>query len=86
MQVRTAFTTGAGRHLAGHGVFSRRRRASLFTPEHDYENVRGVVAVRDARTFAIVHEIDTHGIDPHEVAWLAFGPADDRCWSRTAAS
>ena len=51
MQVRTAFATPAGRHLAGHGVFSADGEL-LFTPEHDYENVRGVIAVRDARTFA----------------------------------
>ena len=66
--VRTACDTPRGRHFAGHGVFSA-DGAWLFTPEHDYENARGVVAVRDARTFAIAAEIDTRGIDPHEVAW-----------------
>lgn len=72
MQVRTVFETPAGRHLAGHGMFSR-DGALLFTPEHDYERARGVVVVRDARSFAVVNEIDTHGIDPHEVAWLPDG-------------
>lgn len=72
MKVRTVFATGAGRHLAGHGLFSR-DGSLLYTPEHDYERVRGVVAVRDARNFRIVDEIDTHGIDPHEVAWLPDG-------------
>jgi uncharacterized protein len=65
-RVRSIFTTPRGRHLAGHGVFSRDGRW-LYTPEHDYENARGVLAVRDARTYAIVSELDTHGIDPHEV-------------------
>jgi uncharacterized protein len=69
LTARTAFETGPGRHLAGHGVFSH-DGAWLFTPEHDYERVRGVVAVRDARDFSIASEIDTHGIDPHEIAWL----------------
>jgi hypothetical protein len=69
IQVRTVFATQAGRHLAGHGVFSRDGHL-LFTPEHDYERARGVIVVRDARNFAVVSEIDTHGIDPHEVAWL----------------
>jgi hypothetical protein len=69
MQARTAFTTPPGRHLAGHGLFSA-DGAHLYTPEHDYENARGVLAVRDARTFAVVAELDTHGIDPHEIAWL----------------
>jgi hypothetical protein len=64
----TVCETPRGRHFAGHGVFSADGNW-LFTPEHDYENVRGVIAVRDARTWAIAAEIDTHGIDPHEVAW-----------------
>jgi hypothetical protein len=59
--------TPRGRHFAGHGVFSA-NGDWLFTPEHDYENVRGVIAVRDTRTFAISSEIETHGIDPHEVS------------------
>jgi uncharacterized protein len=72
LQVRSVFETGTGRHLAGHGMFSA-DGAVLLTPEHDYENIRGVVAVRDARTCEIVREIDTHGIDPHEIAWLPDG-------------
>jgi uncharacterized protein len=65
-QVRSVFTTPKGRHLAGHGVFSADGQW-LYTPEHDFENARGVLAVRDARTYAIVAELETHGIDPHEV-------------------
>lgn len=68
-RVRAAFATGRGRHLAGHGAFSA-TGDFLFVPEHDYENARGIVTVRDARDYAIVQEIDTHGIDPHEVARL----------------
>ena len=69
MAVRTVFETPAGRHLAGHGLFSPDGQL-LFTPEHDYEQARGVVAVRDVRDFRILEEIDTCGIDPHEIAWL----------------
>ncbi len=69
MKARTVFTTEAGRHLAGHGTYSADGNLIL-TPEHDYERAKGVVVVRDARNFAIVGEIDTNGIDPHEVAWL----------------
>lgn len=72
MQVRTLFETQAGQHLAGHGLFSRDGQL-LYTPEHDYERVRGVIVVRDARNFSIVNQIDTRGIDPHEVAWLPDG-------------
>ena len=69
MQVRTVFTTETGRHLAGHGTYSA-DGSLILTPEHDYERAKGVVVVRDAHNFAVVAEIDTTGIDPHEVAWL----------------
>lgn len=72
MSVHTAFETPAGRHLAGHGLFSQDGQF-LFTPEYDYDHQRGVLAVRDARDLHIVGEIDTHGIDTHEVAWLPGG-------------
>ncbi|MET0533311.1 MAG: DUF1513 domain-containing protein [Steroidobacter sp.] len=72
MRVRSVFTTQDGQHLAGHGTYSRDGEF-VFTPEHDYKRVRGVVVVRDTRTFAIVGEIETHGIDPHEIAWLPDG-------------
>ncbi|MBM0104576.1 DUF1513 domain-containing protein [Steroidobacter sp. S1-65] len=69
MQARVVFTTQPGRHLAGHGSYSANGDL-IFTPEHDYERVRGVVVVRDARNFEVVGELDTQGIDPHEVAWM----------------
>jgi hypothetical protein len=71
-RVGLACETPAERHFAGHGLFSR-DGAWLFTPEYDFERPRGVIAVRDARTFAVAHEIDTHGIDPHEIAWSPDG-------------
>ncbi|HEY5809716.1 MAG TPA: DUF1513 domain-containing protein [Povalibacter sp.] len=72
MSVRTVLETPAGRHLAGHGLFSHDGRF-LFTPEYDYDHQRGVLAVRDADDLRILEEIDTHGIDTHEVAWLPGG-------------
>lgn len=68
-RVHTAFETPSGRHLSGHGVFSAAGDL-LYTPEHDYEHMRGFIAVRDALTFKILDQIDTRGIDPHEIAWL----------------
>ena len=65
------FTTQEGQHLAGHGAYSSDGEFVL-TPEHDYERVRGVVVVRDARSFSVVDEIDTHGID------AAFGQRVER--------
>lgn len=72
MKASTVFTTREGRHLAGHGTYSANGDL-LLTPEHDYERARGVVVVRDARNFAVVGEMDTHGIDPHEIAWMPDG-------------
>ena len=72
MRVRTVFTTQEGQHLAGHGSYSPDGNF-LFTPEHDYERARGLVVVRDARTFAVVGEMSTGGIDPHELVWLPDG-------------
>jgi hypothetical protein len=66
---RTVFQTGPGRHLSGHGLFSA-DGAWLFTPEYDYEGIRGLITVRDTREFRIVNEFDTRGIDPHEIVWL----------------
>ncbi len=72
LEVTTAFATPAGRHLAGHGLFSP-DGTLLLTPEHDYETPRGVIGIRDARNFRIVGEIATQGLDPHEIAWLPDG-------------
>jgi len=71
-QARQIFSTGPGRHLAGHGVFTADGHW-LLTPEHDYQRPAGVVSVRDTRDFKVVAELDTHGIDPHEIAWLPDG-------------
>jgi hypothetical protein len=71
-QARLVFKTRSGQHLSGHGVFSADGKL-LFTPEHDYERVRGVLSVRDARDYRVLEEIDTRGIDPHELAWLPGG-------------
>jgi len=72
LEVRTAFSTPAGRHLAGHGLFSG-DGAVLFTTEHEYDTPRGVIGIRDAQDFRVIGEIDSQGIDPHEIAWLPDG-------------
>jgi hypothetical protein len=72
LQARTVFETSSGQHLAGHGVFSPDGQW-LYTPEHDYERLRGVIVVRDASTFEVAREIDTRGIDPHEILLSADG-------------
>lgn len=71
-RARQLFTTEPGRHLAGHGVFSHDGQW-LITPEHDYETPAGVLCVRDVRNFKVAAQIDTHGLDPHEILWLPNG-------------
>lgn len=71
-EARQIFTSEPGRHLAGHGVFSHDGQW-LITPEHDYETPAGVLSVRDVRNFKVTAYIATHGLDPHEIAWLPNG-------------
>jgi hypothetical protein len=69
---RPIFTTAAGQHLAGHGVFSHDGHW-LLSAEHDYLTPAGVISVRDTRNFKVSAVLDTYGIDPHEIAWLPNG-------------
>ena len=57
------------RHFYGHGAFSPDGRFIL-TPENDFERGGGVIVRRDARSLAIVDEVPSGGVGPHEVKWL----------------
>lgn len=72
-QTVAEFTSPAGRHFYGHGVFSR-DGALLFTPENDYDNARGVIGVWDVRAgYARVGEFDSQGVGPHDVRLMPDG-------------
>ena len=71
-RIAAACHAAPGRHFFGHAAFSA-DGASLFTTENDYDRGRGVVVVRETRTFAVVQEFDSGGIGPHELAWLPDG-------------
>ena len=59
-----------GRHYYGHGLFTPDGRW-FYTPENDYENVRGVIGKYDvAAGFIKVAEWDSHGVGPHQIAFL----------------
>ena len=73
-QVAATCEAAPGRHFFGHAVYSPDGQ-HLLTTENDYENQRGAVAVRDARTLKVVAEFDSGGIGPHELAWLPGGRA-----------
>jgi hypothetical protein len=61
-----------GRALQGHGCFTA-DGVHLVTSEVDVESGRGVLAVRVADSFELVAELDSHGIGPHEIAWMPDG-------------
>lgn len=72
-QAQHAFTTPAGRHFYGHGVFSPDGRL-LYAPENDYANATGVIGMYDATDgFRRVDEIPGGGIGPHEAILLDGG-------------
>lgn len=61
--------TADGRALQGHGFYTS-DGAHLVTSEADVETGHGKLVVRDAETFALETELDSHGVGPHEVALL----------------
>ena len=67
--VRQVVRAAHNRHFYGHGVYSPDGRY-LFTTENDFENGSGVVGVRDAETLSWIREMPSHGIGPHELAFL----------------
>jgi Uncharacterized protein conserved in bacteria len=62
-----------GEHFCGHGVVSADGR-HLFLTTYAFERQMGVVAIHEtAPPFARVGQIDTHGLDPHQLALLPDG-------------
>lgn len=61
--------TAEDRALQGHGFYTP-DGAHLITSEADVETGLGKLVVRDAESFALVAELDSHGVGPHEVALL----------------
>jgi hypothetical protein len=62
-----------GEHFCGHGVVSADSR-HLFLTTYAFEREMGVVAIHEtAPPFARVGQIDTHGLDPHQLALLPDG-------------
>lgn len=62
-----------GEHFCGHGVVSADGR-HLFLTTYAFERQMGVVAIHETvAPFARVGQIDTHGLDPHQLALLPNG-------------
>lgn len=62
----------AGRHFDGHGCLSSSGDV-LFTTENAYDEKRGVLGIRDSKTFQHIGEYDTFGLDPHDVQLMPDG-------------
>ena len=60
--------TAAGREFYGHGAFSPDGTLLYSTETQVDDGYRGLVAVRDARTFEPLGEFPSHGLAPHDCA------------------
>jgi hypothetical protein len=70
--VTNVFDSATDRQFYGHGAYSE--DGSLFyATENDVKTGAGLVTVRDATTFAVLGELPTHGVDPHEMRALGDG-------------
>lgn len=63
---------GEPRTLNGHAASSADSRW-IFTTETDPTTGTGWISVRDARTLARVTQIESHGVDPHQLLWAPDG-------------
>ncbi|MEZ5453088.1 MAG: DUF1513 domain-containing protein [Thiothrix sp.] len=68
----TPFKATSGRHFDGHGCLSASGDV-LFTTENAYDEKRGVLGIRDSKTFQQLGEYDTYGLDPHDVQLMPDG-------------
>lgn len=64
--IERALSPGAGRQFYGHGAFSADGSLLYSTESVLAEGGRGVLAVRDGRTLAVLGELPTHGASPHD--------------------
>jgi uncharacterized protein len=71
--VRTIIRSPVGRHFYGHGLYSADGRLLYATENHVAEGV-GVLGIYDvAQAYRRIGEQPTHGIGPHDVAYLPDG-------------
>jgi hypothetical protein len=61
-----------GRHFFGHGCLSR-DNSVLFTTESEYDEARGVIGLRDAKTLQPIGEYDSFGVGPHDIHLMPDG-------------
>jgi hypothetical protein len=72
-QLLTTVHAPDGHHYCGHGVLSHDRQY-LYMTEYAYERQMGVVGIYQTRPpFARLGQLDTGGLDPHQLALLPDG-------------
>lgn len=63
---------GAGRHFNGHGCLNSDGTV-LFTTENAYDEVLGVIGIRDSKTGQQLGEYLSGGLDPHDIKLMPDG-------------
>ncbi|MBE9568462.1 MAG: DUF1513 domain-containing protein [Proteobacteria bacterium] len=63
--VSSGITTTKDKHFYGHGAFDK-TGATLFCTETYLDDHKGIIAIRDARSFELLGEFPTYGENPHE--------------------
>ncbi|WP_020558534.1 DUF1513 domain-containing protein [Thiofilum flexile] len=66
------FNAQEGRHFNGHACLSADRQ-TLFTTENAYDEVRGIIGIRDAKTGRSLGEYWSGGLDPHDIKLMPDG-------------
>lgn len=71
-RVAATLTAEDGQHFCGHGVLDK--EGHLLLTSYAFERQMGVVNVYEASApFRKIREFDTHGLDPHQLAFLPDG-------------
>ncbi len=73
--------SGINQQFSGHAVFSKGGKL-LYSIESDSNNRQGIIAIRDAKTFELIKQLPTLGLNPHDCQLL---PGNIIVVSNTAA-
>ncbi len=71
-EVEKIFSCADGKHLLGHGCFSKKGHL-LYTTEAELKSGRGKIVVRDALSYRQLDELESYGIGPHEIKLMPDG-------------
>ncbi|MFN7975927.1 MAG: DUF1513 domain-containing protein [Acidobacteriota bacterium] len=64
-RVLRPITSPKNRHFYGHGAFTRDGKI-LFAAENNLDTYRGLIVIRDGKTFQELGEFPTYGMNPHD--------------------